>query len=120
MGHSVIEILLKESSEELEKWLYLLQELQRDATKYSYHVNLSEVKNWAKRGNMKPGIFGLLAEIQVFTYKPLRPQITLMQVSSIQGLDGRYTQTKDDFPYFFRVLQADWVCCKFLLDLKRV
>lgn len=98
---SVIEILLKESSEELEEVVISSTRSTRSIQNIPTRIEFIGSEELGEKGNMKPGdIRMLLAEstgIHVQTTSPTSANASIR----IQGLDGRYTQIlKDGFPIF--------------------
>lgn len=98
---SVIEILLKESSEELEELVISSTRSTRSIQNIPTRIEFIGSEELGEKGNMKPGdIRMLLAEstgIHVQTTSPTSANASIR----IQGLDGRYTQIlKDGFPIF--------------------
>lgn len=98
---SVIEILLKENSEELEEVVISSTRSTRSIQNIPTRIEFIGSEELGEKGNMKPGdIRMLLAEstgIHVQTTSPTSANASIR----IQGLDGRYTQIlKDGFPIF--------------------
>jgi outer membrane receptor for ferrienterochelin and colicins len=98
---SVIEILLKESSEELDEVVISSTRSTRSIQNIPTRIEFIGSEELGEKGNMKPGdIRMLLAEstgIHVQTTSPTSANASIR----IQGLDGRYTQIlKDGFPIF--------------------
>lgn len=98
---SVIEILLKESSEELEEVVISSTRSTRSIQNIPTRIEFIGSEELGEKGNMKPGdIRMLLAEstgIHVQTTSPTSANASIR----IQGLDGRYTQIlKDGFPIY--------------------
>ena len=98
---SVIEILLKENSEELDEVVISSTRSTRSIQNIPTRIEFIGSEELGEKGNMKPGdIRMLLAEstgIHVQTTSPTSANASIR----IQGLDGRYTQIlKDGFPIF--------------------
>ncbi|WP_149912579.1 TonB-dependent receptor [Sphingobacterium cavernae] len=98
---SVIEILLKENSEELEEVVISSTRSTRSIQNIPTRIEFIGSEELGEKGNMKPGdIRMLLAEstgIHVQTTSPTSANASIR----IQGLDGRYTQIlKDGFPIY--------------------
>ena len=98
---SVIEILLKESSEELDEVVISSTRSTRSIQNIPTRIEFIGSEELGEKGNMKPGdIRMLLAEstgIHVQTTSPTSANASIR----IQGLDGRYTQIlKDGFPIY--------------------
>ena len=99
--NSPIEILLKESSEELEEVVISSTRSTRSIQNIPTRIEFIGSEELGEKGNMKPGdIRMLLAEstgIHVQTTSPTSANASIR----IQGLDGRYTQIlKDGFPIY--------------------
>lgn len=99
--NSPIEILLKESSEELEEVVISSTRSTRSIQNIPTRIEFVGSEELGEKGNMKPGdIRMLLAEstgIHVQTTSPTSANASIR----IQGLDGRYTQIlKDGFPIY--------------------
>ncbi|MGJ1419585.1 TonB-dependent receptor [Sphingobacterium spiritivorum] len=99
--NSPIEILLKESSEELEEVVISSTRSTRSIQSIPTRIEFIGSEELGEKGNMKPGdIRMLLAEstgIHVQTTSPTSANASIR----IQGLDGRYTQIlKDGFPIY--------------------
>lgn len=98
---NVIEILLQESSEELDQVIISSTRSTRSIQNIPTRIEFIGSEELAEKGNMKPGdIRMLLAEstgIHVQTTSPTSANASIR----IQGLDGRYTQIlKDGFPIY--------------------
>ena len=98
---SVIEILLKENSEELDEVVISSTRSTRSIQNIPTRIEFIGSEELGEKGNMKPGdIRMLLAEstgIHVQTTSPTSANASIR----IQGLDGRYTQIlKDGFPIY--------------------
>ncbi|WP_134088311.1 TonB-dependent receptor [Olivibacter sp. XZL3] len=98
---NVIEILLKENSEELEGVVITSTRSTRSIQNIPTRIEFIGSEELGEKGNMKPGdIRMLLAEstgIHVQTTSPTSANASIR----IQGLDGRYTQIlKDGFPIY--------------------
>ena len=98
---NVIEILLQESSEELDQVVISSTRSTRSIQNIPTRIEFIGSEELAEKGNMKPGdIRMLLAEstgIHVQTTSPTSANASIR----IQGLDGRYTQIlKDGFPIY--------------------
>lgn len=98
---SVIEILLKESSEKLDEIVITSTRSTRTIQNIPTRIEFIGSEELGEKGNMKPGdIRMLLAEstgIHVQTTSPTSANASIR----IQGLDGRYTQIlKDGFPIY--------------------
>ncbi|HUI33197.1 MAG TPA: TonB-dependent receptor [Dysgonamonadaceae bacterium] len=98
---SIIEILLKENSEELEGVVITSTRSTRSIQNIPTRIEFIGSEELGEKGNMKPGdIRMLLAEstgIHVQTTSPTSANASIR----IQGLDGRYTQIlKDGFPIY--------------------
>ncbi|WP_245989016.1 TonB-dependent receptor [Pelobium manganitolerans] len=98
---SVIEILLKESSEELDEIVVSSTRSTRSIQNIPTRIEFIGGEELDEKGNMKPGdIRMLLSEstgIHVQTTSPTSANASIR----IQGLDGRYTQIlKDGFPIY--------------------
>ena len=98
---SVIEILLKENSEELDEVVISSTRSTRSIQNIPTRIEFIGSEELGEQGNMTPGdIRMLLAEstgIHVQTTSPTSANASIR----IQGLDGRYTQIlKDGFPIF--------------------
>ena len=98
---SVIEILLKENSEELDEVVISSTRSTRSIQNIPTRIEFIGSEELGEKGNMKPGdIRMLLAEstgIHVQNTSPTSANASIR----IQGLDGRYTQIlKDGFPIF--------------------
>jgi len=99
--NSPIEILLIESSEELEEVVISSTRSTRSIQNIPTRIEFIGSEELGEKGNMKPGdIRMLLAEstgIHVQTTSPTSANASIR----IQGLDGRYTQIlKDGFPIY--------------------
>jgi len=99
--NSPIEILLKESSEELEEVVISSTRSTRSIQNIPTRIEFIGSEELGEKGNMKPGdIRMLLAEstgIHVQTTSPTSANASIR----IQGLEGRYTQIlKDGFPIY--------------------
>ncbi|MEL1240396.1 TonB-dependent receptor [Flavobacterium flavipallidum] len=98
---NVIEILLQESSEELDQVVISSTRSTRSIQNIPTRIEFIGSEELVEKGNMKPGdIRMLLAEstgIHVQTTSPTSANASIR----IQGLDGRYTQIlKDGFPIY--------------------
>lgn len=98
---NVVEILLQESSEELDQVVISSTRSTRSIQNIPTRIEFIGSEELAEKGNMKPGdIRMLLAEstgIHVQTTSPTSANASIR----IQGLDGRYTQIlKDGFPIY--------------------
>ena len=98
---NVIEILLQESSEELDQVVISSTRSTRSIQNIPTRIVFIGSEELVEKGNMKPGdIRMLLAEstgIHVQTTSPTSANASIR----IQGLDGRYTQIlKDGFPIY--------------------
>lgn len=96
-----IEILLNESSEELDEIVVSSTRSTRNIKNIPTRIEFIGSEELGEKGNMKPGdIRMLLAEstgIHVQTTSPTSANASIR----IQGLDGRYTQIlKDGFPIY--------------------